>query len=272
MGVDYHLVATPGGEVTTLNMDHFVAARAALRRRLTEARAIRLGRPIQGSEFDDDAMLVEADDPPAPPMAFHILYTDARQRVSGRCVTLRNLLHEVADIRLTAYCHMRHALRTFVASRIVEATDLSTGEVHEDGLGYFRSHPLLQHMSASEMAARSSELLAVQACRDEIIILSFVGAADGDFDENEQDEIVKHVLYSVDEPLDEAEIRRRVASWIPDERAFERALARMCAGEGDVRALMRSMRRVVDADGSIGSDEVAFVGEVQSRLAAAGRL
>lgn len=253
-------------------MQHFVAARAAFRRRLADARAIRLGRPIQGSEFDDDAMLVEADDPPAPPMAFHILYTDARQRVSGRCVTLRNLLHEVADIRLTAYCHMRQALRTFVASRVVEATDLSTGEVHEDGLGYFRSHPLLRQASASDIAERSSELLAVQACRDEIIILSFIGAADGDFQEDEQDEIVKHVLYSVDEPLDEADVRRRVASWVPDERAFERALSRICAGEGDAKALMRSMRRIVDADGRIDADEVAFVGEVQSRLAAAGRL
>jgi hypothetical protein len=258
--------------MTMLSLDHFVTARAALRRRISEARAERLGRPIRGSEFDDEGMLVEADDPPAPPMAFHLLYSDAKQQISGRCVTLRNLLHEIADVRLTAYCHMRHAMRTFVASRVVEATDLATGEVHEDGLAYFRTHPLLQHMTADDLAYRSSELLAVQACRDEIIILSFVGAADGDFDEAEQDEIVKHVLLSADEPLDEGEVRRRVASWIPDERAFDRALSRMCSGEGDAKALMRSMRRVVDADGEVDAEEVAFVSEIQDRLVAAGRL
>jgi tellurite resistance protein len=37
-------------------------------------------------------------------------------------------------------------------------------------------------------------LTAMQACRDEIILLSFVAASDGDFDEDEQDAIVAHVI------------------------------------------------------------------------------
>jgi hypothetical protein len=258
--------------MTTLNLDHFVTAKAALRRRMTAARAERLGRPIRGAEFDDDGMLVETDDPPAAPMAFHILYSDASRQLSGRCVTLRNLLHEVADVRLTAYCHLRDRMRTFLASRVVEATDLSTGEVHEDALAFFRGHPMLRQITADQLADRSPELLAVQQCRDEIILLSFVGASDGEFDEAEQDEVVKHVMLSVDEPLNEADVRRKVQSWVPDERAFERALGRMCAGEGDAKALMRSMRRVIDSDGEVGPEEVAFAGEIQSRLAAAGRL
>ncbi|MDO9429864.1 MAG: TerB family tellurite resistance protein [Phenylobacterium sp.] len=258
--------------MNSLNLDHFVTARVAFRRRLTGARAERLGKRIGGSEFDDHGMLVEVDDPPAPPLAFHMVYSDAKQQLSGRCITLRNLLHEVAEVRLTAYCHMRNALRTFVASRVVELTDLATGEVHEDGLAYFRQHPLLGHATADDLTNRSAELLAVQACRDEIIILSFVGASDGDFDEDEQNEILKHVLLSVDEQLNENEVRRRVQSWVPDERAFERALARICAGEGDAKALMRSMRRVIDADGEVDSEEVAFASEVQTRLIQAGRL
>jgi len=258
--------------MTSLNFDHFVTARAAFRRRISDARAERLGKRIAGAEFDDLGMLVEVDDPPAPPMAFHIVYTDAKQQFSGRCITLRNLLHEVAEVRLTAYCHMRGAMRMFMASRVAEATDLATGEVHDNALAYFREHPLLRHMTASDLAVRSLELLAVQECRDEIIILSFVGAADGEFDENEQDEIVKHVLLSADDPLDEREVRRRVQSWVPDERAFERALARMCAGEGNAKNLMRTMRKVIDADGEVDPEEVAFASEVQRRLEAAGRL
>lgn len=258
--------------MTTLTIDHFITARAAFRRRLTDARAERLGRKISGAEFDDHGMSVKMEDPPAPPMAFHIVYTDTRQQLSGRCITLRNLLHEDAEVRLTAYCHMRGAMRMFLASRVAEATDLATGEVHEDALSYFREHPMLRHMTADDLAARSPELLAVQQCRDEIIILSFVGAADGEFDDDEQDEVVKHVLLSVDEPLDEHEVRRRVQSWVPDERAFERALLRMCAGEGNPKALMRTMRKVIDADGEVDPEEVVFASEVQQRLQTAGRL
>lgn len=257
---------------TSLALDHFVTARARFRRRLSQDRAARLGRPITGHEFDDHGMLVEVEDPPAPPMAFHLVYQDAKNALSGRCVTLRNLLHEITDVRLTAYCHMRSAMRMFMASRVVEATDLATGEVHDDGLGFFRDHPLLRMMTADEAAAKSPELLALQDCRDEIIILSFVGASDGDFDEDEQEQIVRHVMLRSDEVLDEAAIRRRVRAFVPDERAFERALNRLCAGEGHPVAMMRSMRRVIDADGEVDPEEVAFAAEVQRRLETAGRL
>lgn len=258
--------------MTMLALDHFVTARGGFRRRLSAARAERLGRAIKGQEFDDHGMLIEVEGPPAPPMAFHLVYSDARNQLSGRCVTLQAIREEIADLRLWAYCHMRLAMRAFVASRVVEATDLSTGEVHEDGLAFFREHPLLKPLTADAVSAMSPELIALQECRDEIIILSFVGAADGEFDEDEQEQIVRHVMLRSDEPLSESIIRQRVRSWAPDERAFERALARMCAGEGDAAFMMRSMRRVIDADGEVDPEEVAFANEVQSRLMAAGRL
>lgn len=258
--------------MTELTFEHFVTARAGLRRNLTQARAERLGRPIKGSEFDDNGMLVEVDDPPAPPMAFHLIYSDAKNALSGRCVTIRSLKAEITDVRLTGYCYMRSAMRMFMASRIVEATDLATGEVHEDGLALFREHPLLRMMTADEAAGRSPELLTLQECRDEIIILSFVGAADGDFDVAEQEQIVRHVMLRSDEPLHESTIRQRVRSFVPDERAFDRALNRLCAGEGDPVALMRTMRRVIDADGEVDPEEVAFANEVQRRLTDAGRI
>lgn len=258
--------------MTMLGTDHFVTARAGFRRRLAADRAERLGRAIKGHEFDDHGMLVEVDGPPAPPMAFHLVYSDSRNQLSGRCVTLQSIREELADLRLWAYCHMRLAMRGFIASRVVEATDLSTGEVHPDGLSFFRQHPMLRPVTADTLAGLSPEVLALQECRDEIIILSFVGAADGEFDEGEQEAIVRHVLLRADEALNEGEIRRRVRSWSPDERSFERALTRMCAGEGDATAMMRSMRRVIDADGEVDPEEVAFASEVEQRLKAAGRL
>lgn len=258
--------------MTMLSLDHFVTARAGFRRRQTANRAERLGRQIGGHEFDDVDFDVPVDGPPAPPLAFHLVYRSQKQELTGRCVTLQRMQDEVAEVRLWAYCYLRNGLKNFLASRIVETTDLATGEVHEDSLEFFRGHPLLKPLTADRLASMSPELVTLQECRDEIIVLSFVGASDGEFDEDEQEEIVKHVMYRSDEPLREAVVRQRVRNWVPDERAFEGALARLCAGEGDAVALMRSMRRVIDADGEVDPEEAAFAAEVQSRLRQAGRL
>jgi hypothetical protein len=59
---------------------------------------------------------------------------------------------------------------------------------------------------------------------------------------------------------------------MPDEAAFAGALSRMCAGSGSPRRLMRTMRRVVDADGEVDAEEVAFVTEIEGHLRSAGRL
>lgn len=261
--------------MTTLNLDHFINARAAMCRQVQAVRAQRFGREIKGPQFDDELMSSSPaiEDPPAPPVAFHLIYRDVKGDYSGRVVTLRNLRHEMDEIRLTAFCHWRSAIRHFMASRVVEATDLATGEIYDDGMEYFLRHPLLEGLSTDRLANMSLETLALQECRDEIIILSFVAAADGDFDIGESDEIVRHVMNRVpEEGLRESEVRRRTRYFVPDERAFEQALSRMCAGGGDARALMRSMRRVIDADGEIDPEEAAFATEVQQRLSAAGRL
>lgn len=256
-----------------LDFDDFTAKRGAVGRGAIARRAERLGKMVGGHEFDDEHMAPIDGDRSAPPLAFHIIYADTKQNLTGRCITLRNLQEELEEVRVTAYCHLRHALRSFIASRIVETTDLATGEVHEDGLAYFSSHPLLRHTTADVLASRSGEILAVHECRDEIIILNFVGASDGHFDDDELDEVVKHVLNRCpEEGLSEGEIRRRVRSFVPDEYSFSRALDRICRGSGDARALVRSLRRVVDADGELDPEEVAFTIEIENRLGAAGRL
>lgn len=257
----------------SLNLDHFVVARAALCRRVAQARAERLGRPIHGPEFDDESMAANDDDASDIPMVFHLIYRDAKGDLSGRCVTVRRLVHELADVRLMTFCHVRLRPRMFLASRIVELTDLATGELDEDGLGYFRRHPLLRQATADDVSVLGSEVLAIQACRDEITVLTFVAASDGYLVPEEHDEIVKHVLNRFpDEEVTEAGVRRRVASWVPDEAAFWRALNRLEAGEGDARALMRSLRRVIDADGRVDQAEAAFVVAIEERLRGAGRL
>src|SRR5690349_11194970 len=108
--------------MTVLNIDHFVRARAAMCRQVQAVRAERFGREIKGPQFDDELMSSSpvVEDPPAPPMAFHLIYQDGKGDYSGRVVTLRNLRHELEEIRLTAFCHWRSAIRHFMASRVVE--------------------------------------------------------------------------------------------------------------------------------------------------------
>lgn len=254
-------------------VETFIAARAAAGRARAMTQAISLHRRIEDDAADDAGMVAGGSAVmDAPPLSFHLRYRDARQQVSGRCITLRGLSQDDQDIKILALCHLRGALRTFVASRIVEITDLTTGEIHVDGAGFFRQHPLLRAQAPKDAVPPTPEMRAIEACRDEIVILSFVAAADGDVAASERDEILKHVLLSVDDPLNEAAVRRHLQGWLADELAFTQAIARLCAGQGRPKALMRSLRRVIDADGEVDPEEVGFVHEVQTRLWDAGRL
>jgi len=259
--------------MNTISTELFIKARAEMGRRQAVRRALRYGREIRGPESDAYEMMLEVDAPPSPPMAIHMVYQDSKAQLSHRTITLRRLTSEIDEVRVWAYCHMRNAMRSFLGSRAVEVTDLATGEVHEDGLGFFRSHPVVKHMTADDLAVMSPGLLAIQECRDEIILLSFLAASDGDFDEAETDAIVLHVMNAVPDPdVLEADVRARVRAFTPDEIAFDRALGRMCAGAGNAARLVRSMRKVIDADGEIDAEEVAFASEIEGRLRSAGRL
>jgi hypothetical protein len=174
-------------------------------------------------------------------------------------------------VRVSAYCRARNAFRCFLASRIIEVTDLHTGEVFEDALAFFAAHATATGPSAD--LTLSLETLAMQECRDEVAILYVVAEADGDFATAERDVIVRHVMDRCpDEGMSEVEIRKRVNALHPTEHAYLSGLGRLCKGEGDPKALMRSLRKLVDADGELDPEEVTFATEIQQRLEAAGRL
>jgi hypothetical protein len=193
--------------MTISSADHFVAARAALGRRQAAVRAEHLGRQMHGPDVDDPGMVLAFAGPDTLPVTLHILYRDAGGRLSGRIITLRNVQGDANEIRVTAYCHMRGAVRTFLGSGAVEVTDLSTGEVHENSLAFFGAHPLLQSSDA-DFALKSPASLAVRQCRDELILLTFLAASDGEVDNDEVVAMVTHVLDAVpDEDVTEHDVR-----------------------------------------------------------------
>jgi hypothetical protein len=250
----------------------FVRARAAVAGAAAIANAIRLGRPLSVPEVDPDQVVIDFDDAEhTPPVTFHVVYRNSHGVQSGRVITIRSIRREFNDVRIGAYCHERRAFRTFLASHIVEATDLSTGEVHADALAFFEQHALLGGLAPD--APLSLETMALQECRDEVTILCVVAAADGHVAEAERDVIIRHVMDRCpDEGMQEGEIQRRIRSLSPDEHAYDMAIGRLCNGRGDAKALMRSLRKLIDADDIIEPEEAAFCARLQTDLELANRL
>ncbi|MBE7219112.1 MAG: TerB family tellurite resistance protein [Caulobacteraceae bacterium] len=236
-----------------------LAARCAMER----LRRSQTGSAAAGPDSDD--MQVEGEvSSDAPPLVFELTYADNRRAHSHRIVTLRRIEQRPGDLVVVAFCHLRTSLRSFLASRIVELIELSTGEVSSDAFGYFMTHPLVGRIGA---AGVTPEAEAVRACQHELVILTFLSAADGNLAEAEEDAVVLHVLEASDEALNVAQVRRLVRNFTPDAAAFTRAIRCLRAGAGDIRALRRSMRRVMDADGEVAMEESLFADAVLRLLA-----
>jgi tellurite resistance protein len=244
----------------------FVRARAAIAGAAAIANATRRGRPLSVPEVDPDQVVVDFDEADhTPPVTFHIVYRNSHGVRSGRVITIRSIRREFNDVRIGAYCHERKAFRTFLASQIIEATDLSTGEVRADALTFFEHHALLGGISPDTRL--SLETMALQECRDEVTILCIVAAADGHFDEAERDVIIRHVMNRCpDEGMQEHEIQRRIRNLAPDEHAYDSAVHRLRNGRGDTKALMSSLRKLIDADGIIEPEEAAFCARLEIDL------
>lgn len=248
--------------MSRLNFEHFVLARSALGQKQAAAKFMSAGRASHASGADAAEMNAtpngEAD---APPLVYHLTYCDSAGSETTRIVNLRRIEVARDSLYLVCMCHLRNEPRSFHVDRIREVFDASTGEVHERPRDFFASHPLLTQ-------PRDPEDAAVKNCQRELVLLTMVGAADGLFDEDEQDHVLVHVYdRNLDLQLDEQRLRQRLALFAPDERAFWTSLHQMSRFKlGDARMTLRTMRRIVEADARLTPEEQAFVEEIQGRL------
>lgn len=196
------------------------------------------------------------------PLIYHFTYEDAEGRISTRIVTLRRIEPAPERMSLVCWCHTTESIRMFLADRVREVFCVVTGEVFDDPTTYFLQHPMLT-------APKDPEAYALAVCRHEVNLLIMVGAADGLFDPGEQEKVLIHVYDRMpDLDLNDHVLGQRIAKLAPDEKAFDIALFRMSKfKDGDPVALMRSLRKLVDADGVIAPEETSFVNEIQTRLA-----
>lgn len=247
---------------TRISAHDFVKVRAALVAEAAGLRAAARSRPVSVGE--DGAALLQASGPSeAPPLIYHLTYRDPDGEESRRVVTLQRLDPDRSGLKLICWCHAAGALRCFNLAGIVEVFDVVTGEVHDDALAFFSNHPLL-------IEPKDPVDYALRICRHEVNVLVTVGAADGRFDPDEQDRVILHVFDRMpDLAMDEEVLRDRLCRLAPDVGAFEAAMWQMSRfRRGDPVALLRSLRKLVDADGRITPEEAIFAEEVQARLAA----
>lgn len=244
--------------------DAFLTVRTTLAERVAAEKFARRGRRNLARQEDGAAMLAVAPaDPDVPPLVYHLCYRDSEGVASERIVTLSRIELAEDDVRLWCYCHLRRGPRLFVAHHIDQVFDVTTGEVHEDPVTFFETHPLLT-------SPPDPEAMAIKICKHEINLLTVLGAADGLFDADEQDHLVIHIWDRCPElTLDEDRLRRRLALFAPTELTFRNSLEQIARFKrGDPTRLIRTMRKIIDADGRVHPNEMAFAAEVGRRLGA----
>lgn len=242
-----------------VSLDHFVTVKAALGVEAAASRFLTIGGKTSAADSVDDAEMAGATDvAETAPIVFHLVYEDAAGNVSQRIVTVRKIETGRSGPLLLCFCHLRKRARRFALERVIEVFDVSTGEIHVDPKAFFLQHPLLA-------VAETHEDRAFRLCANDLTILTVVGAADGRFDPDEQDQLLVHVFDRYEDgALDESRLRRRLALLTPDHASFFRALSRIQPEDG--RLLRRALRRVVDADGEIAPAEHAFVETIEGYL------
>lgn len=242
-----------------LGLDHFVAVKAALGAQAAAARFLDVGGKTSAAQAEDSVEMADADDAvDTAPIVFHLVYEDTAGNVSQRIVTVRKVEASRAGHTLLCFCHLRRRARRFALDRVLEVFDVSTGEVHPDPKAFFLCHPLLA-------VAESHEDRAFRLCADDLTILTVVGAADGRFDPDEQDQLLVHVFDRYEDgPMDEDLLRQRLSLLTPDHASFFHCLSRIRSE--DSRLLRRSLRRIIDADGQLDPAELAFVDTIEASL------
>ena len=246
--------------MTVISAADFVQVRQTLAGQAAAAKAALKGRPVFGDFAAETApsRIGKA----TPPLTYHLTYRDADDVITQRIITLQRLDPDRSGMKLICWCHGAQANRCFAISGIVEVFDVTTGEVHTDPEIFFATHPLLTDPN-------DPEAYALKVCKHEVNVLVTIGAADGRFDPDEQDKVLVHIFDRLpDTAMNEDVLRARLCLFTPDLTAFNAALHQMARfRRGDPTMLMRTMRKLVEADGRITPEEHIFVLEVNRHLA-----
>lgn len=186
---------------------------------------------------------------------FAMRYIDAEGDETQRRITVRNVTADGNYLYLGAYCHERHAPRIFRVDRIQELIAFDTGEVIERATDWVNS-----------ILADDPTGTAIMRARHGINILTTISRCDGVFHRNEKESVIEFVLdlADYDTSVDVGLVRNYVGAAYPDMKCFESSSrsAKRWSPEY-LRRLVRSVRRVVDGDGTISPEEFDLVTKLE---------
>lgn len=174
----------------------------------------------------------------ASPVSARILYTDSEGNLTERTITLVSAGPWGDDAAITAFCHLRRNTRTFLASRIQQLVDLSTGEVVDSPREWALTRPL-------DFESDSHKAILRQAA-SEVVALVYVARADGRMMGAERKLIVDFLRSnSNNQELDEGFLDESIRDIHVTDQAFEAALVSLKSRPEEARRQLASFARSI---------------------------
>jgi hypothetical protein len=199
------------------------------------------GAPQSRSEWGPEKDNWEADHPAEHQgekrieIDARIRYRDGRGEESVRSIRTKLIYaYQDNDLGIYAVCNLRGAPRTFLASRVLEFTDLSTGEI---------VHGVKEHLWGAYWASPlgSADRVAEEA-RSEIDLLIYILRGEGYLSPKKRAIITTYLKRSFpSELLDDRDIAAVLPSGLPTRREFGASIKRCAALSADRRSILSAI-------------------------------
>ena len=222
----------------------------------------RFARRDGRATLDDDDELLAVEDSAADEtlsLTFWVVYRAADGAESERLVTVHRMIEASnGDIRLYCLCHLRHAPRQFLASRILEIEDPESGEVIDRPVEILRHLGGLARRPADSQEAATERALSV--CRPGFVLLVGLARCDGELSASEAEVLMDFVDHHAPPPGCDIDLLEDTIEWTyPTEREIEKAWRTLRSMPELRERVQRFAKRLVLADGRLDDAEVALM-------------
>lgn len=222
-------------------------------------RKIRL--PKEDEDHDVDKADLASDEPAGT--AWFIIYEGSNGDDSERRITIRNVVQTGEILYINAFCHERSALRKFRLDRIIEATDLATGEVLTEYPDLLSNFTKLLPKDADGITHA-----VLREAKHALNILAFLSRCDGQYHPAEEDVIFKYIADEFfDREIDESLVIKHVRKLYPDHDTYLTSIRAIYPFKGEkyLKKVVRYGAQLIAADEVIMDEEFQHQQELESR-------
>lgn len=192
--------------------------------------------------------------------ACFIIYEDSKGNRSSRRITINGIKEKNGARFIYAFCHERKAMRSFRADRIVEVTDLATGEIHN------KKKEIGAAISDVDEKISSPTIKAVREHRDSLNIMAFLSRCDGRQHPAERDVMNEYMMKECFfDDLDSDFLDHYIRRLYPNEFVFHANLQR-AQKQKTLKKIMVYGVRLIEADGVIHPKEHELVQKIHADL------